>query len=132
VPSGKDARPSRDSILVRGGALIYEDFRADAQRYFDRYRTGYAISTFTFPGLNASQIVLRLREEGRIQFSYTRIRACRAANVRKAGFKLVQSAYGHVRIAFQAEPSPAVHANLIEAFGPVRPDLVDAELEEQP
>jgi hypothetical protein len=51
------------AVVIRGGMMKRELLVASARRYADRHDGTHGISVFSWPGLDASGVALRAKEE---------------------------------------------------------------------
>lgn len=120
-----------DAVVVRGGVMDRKLLVQSAKRYADRHDGVHAISVFSWPGLDASAIALRVQAANPDlnPLGHGQFRTATAEDIRRQPedgqpFELVQTGReGHYTlIVSRGEPSDADWDRLDQTFGPRQPN----------
>jgi len=108
-----------------------KDLIASARRYADRSEGVWGLTFWSWPGLTAGQIALRVKEthpEGLNPMSHGQMRQSTAGKIREPAqdgrtFLLERTgSEGHYTLTFPSEPSDADWNRLDNMFGPPQPN----------
>jgi hypothetical protein len=120
-----------DSVVVRGGMMHRKDLIASARRYADRFDGVWGLTFWSWPGLSAGEIALRIKEahpEGLNPIGHGQMRESTAGKIRAAAedgraFQLEKTGgEGHYTLTFPSEPTDADWNRLDIMFGPPEPN----------
>jgi hypothetical protein len=114
-----------DAVVIRGGMMQRKDMAASARRYAQICGGTYGITVWSWPGLTAGEIALRVKEThagGLNPVAHGRMRQSTAGKIRTVGpdgrsFGLVKTgAEGHYTLTFPSEPTDADWGRLDAMF----------------
>jgi hypothetical protein len=125
--SGQSGHLPDDAIVVRGGEMRTETLRRSAERFADKTGGVYGLSFWSWPGLSAGMIAMRVRNErapGRNPLGHTALRWSTAGEIRHPAadgriFRLEPSGPdGHYTLIFPAEPTDEDWERIQQMFRP--------------
>jgi len=108
-----------------------KDLVASARRYADRSNGVYGLTVWSWPGLSAGQIAMRVKEThlaGLNPIGHGQMRQSTAGKIREPGpggrtFQLMKTGSdGHYTLTFPSEPTEADWERLEAMFGPPEPN----------
>jgi hypothetical protein len=113
---GAIERLSDEAILVRGGAMLRDDLARSAEANY-RDRGEYALSFWSFAGMTASEIAVKV---GTDDLPHSKLRASTVGRLRAAGFEVVSSEppSGHVDVKLPGPVTDAIANDLDVGFDP--------------
>jgi hypothetical protein len=127
----RDGHLSDDAVVVRGGMMNRRDLIGSARRYADQNNGVYGLSFWSWLGLSAGEITLRVKgmhAVGRNPVGHGQMRHATAGKLREPtpegrSFGLLKTRQdGHYTLTFPSEPTEADWERLDNMFGPLEPN----------